>query len=116
MHFGLEGDKPARGDYDGDGKADIAVFRPSSGAWYILQSSNGTVRSQFWGLGTDTIVQADYDGDNKTDIAVWRPSTATYYIIDSSTGQPRTSSPNAIAGGGLWGQLGDKALAYVPEH
>jgi len=30
----------APGDYDGDGKSDISVWRPSSGQWFIIPSSN----------------------------------------------------------------------------
>ena len=30
---------PCPGDYDGDGRADIAVFRPRHGTWFILYSS-----------------------------------------------------------------------------
>jgi hypothetical protein len=30
------------GDYDGDERSDIAVFRPSTGAWYFIRSSNGS--------------------------------------------------------------------------
>ena len=39
--FGTLGDVPVLGDYDGDGKADIAVYR--DGYWYILRSSDGGV-------------------------------------------------------------------------
>ncbi|HEX8398793.1 MAG TPA: FG-GAP-like repeat-containing protein [Pyrinomonadaceae bacterium] len=82
VHFGLNGDKPVPADYDGDGRADIAVFRPSSGFWHILRSSEGLMRSIHFGLGTDKTVQGDYDGDLKTDIAVFRDGN--WYVLRSS--------------------------------
>ena len=77
------------GDYDGDGKTDIAVWRPSNQIWYILLSSTGKVVTYKWGLPTDKPVPADYDGDGKTDIAMWRPAAkATWFIVPSSTKLP----------------------------
>jgi hypothetical protein len=29
-------------DYDGDGKTDIAVWRPENGLWFIINSSDGS--------------------------------------------------------------------------
>jgi YVTN family beta-propeller protein len=58
-------------DFDGDGRADVSVFRPSDGMWYLLNSSTGFTASQF-GVSTDKLAPADFDGDGKTDIAVYR--------------------------------------------
>ncbi|HEX8737972.1 MAG TPA: zinc-dependent metalloprotease family protein [Pyrinomonadaceae bacterium] len=72
-------------DFDGDGKTDLAVFRPSDTVWYLLRSQAGFTATQF-GISTDKTVAADYDGDNKADIAVWRPATGTWYRLNSSNG------------------------------
>ncbi len=70
-------------DFDGDGRADISVFRPSKGVWYIANSSNNSFSSVQFGQNGDRSVAADYDGDGKTDIAVYRGGV--WYRLKSMT-------------------------------
>jgi uncharacterized delta-60 repeat protein len=79
IQWGATGDKPLVGDFDGDGRLDAAVFRPSTATWYILRSSNNQVIQTTFGLSTDIPVSADYDGDGIANIAVFRPSTGTWF-------------------------------------
>jgi phosphatidylserine/phosphatidylglycerophosphate/cardiolipin synthase-like enzyme len=105
---GALGDVPVPGDYDGDGRADIAVWRPQDGRWYILHSTTeyGAGPVVHWGSGAhrDVPVPGDYDGDGRTDVAVWRPSNGTWYVRFSSTG---------YTSGGVW-QWGAGSLGDIP--
>jgi Tol biopolymer transport system component len=75
--------RPAAFDFDGDGRSDQAIFRPSTNDWWYLSSINSAQLAFNWGTPTDVLAPADYDGDLKTDIAVWRPSTGDFHILNS---------------------------------
>ena len=53
FQWGTANDIPVPGDYDGDGKTDIAVFRPSNGTRYVVNSSTGVPFGYQWGNGND---------------------------------------------------------------
>jgi hypothetical protein len=82
-------DMEALGDYDGDGKWDLTVRRTGPDMpnmfWYVLNSSDGSMTAQHWGIGGDLLVPQDYDGDGRTDFAVFR--FGWWYILRSSDGR-----------------------------
>jgi uncharacterized delta-60 repeat protein len=100
MRYKGESSVPSRPffDYDGDGKADVSVFRGSENKWYVLQSSNFAVVQKVFAAGGDIPTPADYDGDGKTDLAIFRPSTGTFWY---------QSSINNAQIANQWGQSGD---------
>ena len=76
-----------RSDFDGDGKTDFSVFRPSEGNWYLQRSTSGFAVVNH-GINTDTIAPADIDGDRKADFVIWRPSNVVgqsdFYVLRST--------------------------------
>jgi hypothetical protein len=86
------------GDFDGDGKSDIAFWTPGTATWQITYSSTGATHTQQFGDPGDIPVPADYDGDGKADLAVWRPSNGTWYVQRSSDGTTQSVQ---------WGEQGD---------
>jgi len=80
------GDFFAAADYDGDGAFDIAVYR--GGVWYIIESSTGNVRYEYFGQSGDVPAPNDFDKDGKADLAVSRSENGqrVWYVRRSTDG------------------------------
>ena len=78
--------RSVRYDFDGDGKADPAIFTPSEARLTVATSADDYMHHSLniFGLATDKLVPADYDGDGKNDIAVWRPSNGNWYVAGTA--------------------------------
>ncbi|MGE3384691.1 MAG: ice-binding family protein, partial [Pyrinomonadaceae bacterium] len=79
------GERPARFDFDGDKKADAAVYKQTTGDWSWRSSAdNNSLKTRNFGVAGDKLVAADYDGDGITDYAVYRPSNGRWYFQGST--------------------------------
>lgn len=89
------------GDFDGDGFADPAVFRPSAQTYFVLNTGSNTVNFIQFGLAGDVPLDGDFDGDKRADISLFRPSNGEWWYMRSSNG-----STGAVQ----FGQSGDKPV------
>ena len=104
--FGLNTDKYAPADYDGDSRTDIAVWREAEGNFYILNSATATLRTENFGLPGDKLTVGDWDGDGKADLSVYREGGAqSFFYYRGSLNNPSGNITYLP-----WGTAGDKPL------
>ncbi len=90
FYFGLPGDKPFVGDFDGDGVDTVGLHRESSGFVYFRNTNTGGFADFefFYGIPGDVLLVGDWNGNGRDTVGVYRPSTGMWYVRNShSTGE-----------------------------
>jgi len=81
--FGGPDDIPVPADYTGDGKTDVAFFRPATGEWFVLRSEDSSYYAFPFGQDGDIPAPGDYDNDGKADAGIFREAGSQWFILRS---------------------------------
>ena len=100
INYGLPGDYPVVGDWDGDGDATIGIYR--NGTFYLRNSNTiGFADIVFpFGAPGDQPVAGDWNNDGIDTIGVYR--NGTFYLRNSNS----AGTPSAIFSLGVAGDVG----------
>jgi hypothetical protein len=104
INYGLGGDYPVTGDWDGNGTATIGIYR--NGSFYLRNSNTiGFADIVFaFGMPGDQPIAGDWDGNGTDTIGVYRPSTGQFLLRNSNT----NSTPDMSF---YLGNVGDVGIA-----
>ena len=98
------------GSFDGDVRADIGVYWPGGGNWYIESSSEQKLlggSAQNWGWSATDPVPGDFDGDGKDDLAVFHAASGSWFVRRSSDGLLHGGAALNLGAGGTIPVPGD---------
>jgi hypothetical protein len=88
FQYGMSGDIPITGDWNGDGIKTAGIFRPSNATW-VLTNTNSTDLTNLvsfqYGLSSDIPVVGDWNGDGIDTVGVFRPSNATWVLTNTNS-------------------------------
>jgi uncharacterized surface protein with fasciclin (FAS1) repeats len=88
INYGISGDYPVTGDWNGDGTDTIGIYRDGT---FHLRNANtiGTADLMFaFGQPGDQPIAGDWDGDGFDTIGVYRSSTGQFLLRNSNTAGP----------------------------
>ena len=118
--FGNPHDVPITGDWDGSGKTQIGVYRPSDDTFYVGDSGGVAAQSLTYGNPNDLPITGDWNGSGKTQIGVYRPSDRTFYMGDVngvSYASLTYGNPNDVPITGDWNGSGRTQIGvYRPSN
>ncbi len=102
INYGIPGDKPITGDWNGDGVDTIGVYR--NGVFYLRNSNSVGIADIYFAFGSpgDQPIAGDWDGNGTDTIGVYRSSNFTFYLRNSNT----TGTPDLSFSLGIPGDVG----------
>lgn len=105
-----DGDRPVRGDFNGDGKEDIGIYRQAGSPAWFFKTSNGngldeSTTTLNWGFDGATPFTGDFDGDGKDDIGLFRRGTFPNWNIKLATASGFSETTYTLAWGNPSGDI-----------
>lgn len=88
VRYGLSGDRPLLGDFDGDGVTGVGRWQSAIGIFQLDDDRDGVTDS--WvtlGDPGDVPLTGDWDGDGKDGVGIWTPATGLFQLDNDRDGR-----------------------------